>query len=140
MKKDLDIVISLPTQLVRWLELLSDVTGHCRWLFPGSRDPRRPISHTSFNMALNLMGYKGKLVGHGARHTASTLLRDHGWRKDFVERQLAHVEGGVSGVYNKAEYLRQRRQMMQWYADYLHALADGTAQEKQDDFSVRILR
>ncbi|WP_342632142.1 phage integrase central domain-containing protein [Marinobacter alkaliphilus] len=140
MKKDLDIVISLPTQLVRWLELLSDVTGHCRWLFPGSRDPRRPISHTSFNMALNLMGYKGKLVGHGARHTASTLLRDHGWRKDFVERQLAHVEGGVSGVYNKAEYLRQRRQMMQWYADYLHALADGTAEEKQGDFSVRILR
>lgn len=140
MKKDLDIVITLPRQLVSWLELLEEVTGNGKLLFPGMRDPNRPISHTAFNMALNLMGYKGKLVGHGARHTASTLLRDHGWRKDFVEKQLAHVEGGTAGVYNKAEYLRQRRAMMQWYADYLHSLADGTAQEKHEEFAARVLR
>lgn len=140
MKTGLDIVISLPTQLVHWLELLEEVTGRGKLLFPMTKDPDQPISHTAFNMALGLIGYKGKLVGHGARHTASTLLRDHGWRKDFVEKQLAHVEGGVSGVYNKAEYLAQRREMMQWYADYLEALKHERIEEQQDTFQQRILR
>lgn len=139
MKTDLDIVITLPSQLVRWLELLEEITGRGKLLFPGKKDPDVPISHTAFNMALNLMGYKGKLVGHGARHTASTLLRDHGWRKDFVEKQLAHVESGTAGVYNKAEYLRQRRQMMQWYSDYLDALKDGTAASKRREFKDTVL-
>jgi len=125
MKTGLDIVVALPTQLVRLLELLQEETGRSRLMFPSQKDPDKCLSHTAFNMALGLIGYKGKLVGHGARHTASTLLRDHGWRKDFVEKQLAHIEGGVSGIYNKAEYLRQRRTMMQWYADYLDWLEKG---------------
>lgn len=139
MKKSLDIVITLPTQLVRWLKLLSEGTGHGRLLFPGTKDPDTPISHTAFNMALGLMGYKGKLVGHGARHTASTLLRDHGWRKDFVERQLAHVEGGVAEVYNKAKYVRQRRDMMQWYADYLDGLKEGLSPEQRTRFQAQVI-
>ena len=49
----------------------------------------------------------------------STLLREHGWNRDYVEAQLAHKEAGVAGVYNQAIYLEQRREMMQWYADYL---------------------
>lgn len=139
MKTGLDIVVALPTQLVRWLRLLAEVTGQGKLLFPGTKDPDSPVAHTTFNMALNLIGYKGKLVGHGARHTASTLLRDHGWRKDFVEKQLAHIEGGVSGVYNKAEYLAQRRTMMQWYADYLDALKSGLTAEKKNAFESRVL-
>lgn len=139
MKKGLDIIIPLPHQLVRWLKLLEEVTGKGRLLFPGYKDPDTPISHTTINMALGLIGYKGKLVGHGARHTASTLLRDHSWRKDFVEKQLAHIEGGVSGVYNKAEYLNQRRTMMQWYADYLDALREGITPAQKEDFQSRVL-
>ncbi|MHA7809682.1 MAG: tyrosine-type recombinase/integrase [Marinobacter adhaerens] len=139
MKTGLDIIITLPKQLIRWLKLLEETTGNGRLLFPGMKDPDQPISHTAFNMALNLIGYKGKLVGHGARHTASTLLREHGWRKDFVEKQLAHVEGGVSGVYNKAEYLSQRREMMQWYADFLDALKVGLTDEQLSDFNTTVL-
>ncbi len=59
----------------------------------------------------------GRLVGHGTRHTASTLLREHGWAKDHVEAQLSHVEDGVAGDYNQAMYLTQRTAMMQWYVD-----------------------
>jgi integrase len=60
--------------------------------------------------------YRGKLVGHGTRHTASTLLREHNWPKDHVEAQLAHVEDGIAGIYNKARYIPQRAVMMQWYS------------------------
>lgn len=139
MKTGLDIVVALPTQLVRWLELLKEVTGRGKLLFPSTKDPDQPVSHNTFNAALGLIGYKGKLVGHGARHTASTLLRDHGWRKDFVEKQLAHVEGGVAGVYNKAEYLNQRRTMMQWYADYLEALRTGMDDAKREHFAKTVM-
>jgi integrase len=75
-----------------------------------------------FSMALRRMGYSGKQTAHGFRHIASTILRDNDFHRDYVEAQLSHVEGGVSGVYNKANYLAQRRDMMQWYADYLGSM------------------
>ncbi|MDX1558725.1 MAG: tyrosine-type recombinase/integrase [Marinobacter sp.] len=140
MKMRREFIVPIPTQLTRWLQLLEEVTGHGRFLFPGSKANTAYISHTTINMALNQLGYKGKLVGHGGRHTASTLLREHGWRRDYVEMQLAHSEPGVAGIYNKAEYLKQRQNMMQWYADYLHSLADGTAQQKHEAFAARVLR
>lgn len=87
------------------------------------------ISENTIGKVFASVGYKGRLVGHGTRHTASTLLREHEWNKDFVEAQLAHKEAGVSGVYNKAAYLRQRRDMMQWYADYLDVLEAGKVEE-----------
>jgi integrase len=66
------------------------------------------------------MGYHGRTTGHGFRHTASTILNEHGFRADVIERQLAHVERNkVRGVYNHAEYLPERRNMMQWWADYV---------------------
>ncbi|MCY1461095.1 hypothetical protein D9M71_787150 [compost metagenome] len=79
----------------------------------------------AFNMALRRMGYEGRQTGHGFRHIASTLLRENGFPREHVEAQLAHVEEGVSGVYNKAIYLEQRREMMQWYAEHLELLEHG---------------
>ena len=70
--------------------------------------PRNPVlSENTINQVLSKVGYKGKLVGHGTRHTASTLLREHGWRKELVEAQLAHKEEGIAGVYNQAQYSRK---------------------------------
>ena len=86
----------------------------------------------------NRIGYKGRLVGHGTRHTASTLLREHEWQKDHVEAQLAHKEEGMTGVYNKAAYLAQRRHTMQWYADYLDALAEGMTEERRAEFKAKV--
>lgn len=96
------------------------------------------ISENTINSVFNRIGYKNRLVGHGTRHTASTLLREHGWDKDHVEAQLAHKEEGVSGVYNKAAYLLQRRMMMQWYADYLDALREGMTDGQRAEFKLLV--
>jgi integrase len=75
------------------------------------------------------MGYgSDEMTVHGFRHTASTLLNESGlWSGDAIERQLAHVEKNrIRGTYNHAEYLPERRRMMQWWADYLDELRAKT--------------
>lgn len=138
MKMRRDHVVPLCTQLVDALKELHELTGRSRWLFPGIGSSTPVISENTIGKVFASVGYKGRLVGHGTRHTASTLLREHEWSKDFVEAQLAHKEAGVSGVYNKAAYLRQRRKMMQWYADYLDALHAGIAPEEATAFKKRV--
>ena len=83
---------------------------------------------TIISFLLKTNGYGGLMVPHGFRHMASTLLREHrhqhGFQIDVIERQLAHIEGGMSGTYNKAEYLEQRRELMEWYCHYIYTLRD----------------
>ena len=85
-------------------------------------------------MALRRACTKAKLppmVPHGWRSTASTLLNEYQWPADAIERQLAHVPGGVRAVYNYAQYLDTRRTMLQWWADFLDALRDGTPEPER---------
>lgn len=125
MKTRVPHTIPLSSQTVSDLRALHEITGRGQYVFPGN-GPVHPIaSENTVNKALSMLGYKGKLVGHGARHTASTLLHEHGWEHPVVEAQLAHKVQGVAGVYNKAQYLERRKEMMQWYADYLEALETG---------------
>jgi integrase len=124
MKMRRNHIVPLPTQTLSSLKEIRLQTGRQRLIFPGQGSRNPVLSENTINQVLCKIGYKGKLVGHGARHTASTLLREHGWNKDYVEAQLAHKEAGVAGVYNQAQYLDQRREMMQWYADYLDALGE----------------
>lgn len=138
MKMRRDHVVPLSRQALDALRELQRVTGRGRYLFPGIGAKKPVISENTINLTLTKVGYKGKLVGHGTRHTASTLLREHGWEKDHVESQLAHKEEGVAGIYNQAQYLPQRRAMMQWYADYLECLADGITPAQRADFDRRI--
>ncbi|MFI8981515.1 tyrosine-type recombinase/integrase [Ectopseudomonas khazarica] len=129
MKMDRDYMTPLPSQAIAALQDLQRVTGGNRWLFPGVGPKNPTISENTISQVYANAGYKGRLVGHGARHTASTLLNEHDWPKKHIDAQLAHKLEGVAGVYNKAQYLEQRRVMMQWYADYLDALASGTAKQ-----------
>lgn len=138
MKKRRDHLVPLPDQLIPMLKNLKEITGLDQYLFPGSKS-NDIISHSTINSALAMVGYKGKLVGHGSRHTASTLLHEHGWRREYVDMQLSHVQKGVGGVYNKARYLKQRRGMMQWYADYLDALQAGITDEQRAAFASEVL-
>ncbi|MFL9998193.1 integrase arm-type DNA-binding domain-containing protein [Paraburkholderia sediminicola] len=131
-------VAPLPSQLVSALRELRKLTGRHRYLFPGIGTKHEVISENTINLVFSKIGYKGRMVGHGTRHTASTLLRDHGWEKDHVETQLSHLEGGIAGDYNHAKYLRQRREMMQWYADYLDALKTGMSPAQQATFARRV--
>jgi len=85
------------------------------------------MSENTVNLALKAMGYDGKtMVAHGFRSTASTLLNEAGWNPDWIERQLAHAEpNAIRGAYNYAQWLPDRRKMMQAWADLLDGLRDG---------------
>ena len=87
------------------------------------------MSENTINGALRRLGYsKDEIPGHGFRSMASTVLNEHSWTPDAIERQLAHVEGNsVRAAYNYAEHLEERRRMMQWWADYLNSLKSGAA-------------
>lgn len=123
MKRRREHVIPLSAQAVKLLRELYSLTGIYPLLFPGRSDHTKPRSNTVFLMALRRLGYEGRQTGHGFRHIASTLLNEHGFDENHIEAQLSHVKEGVAGVYNKAQYLKQRKTMMQWYADHLDQLA-----------------
>lgn len=116
-------IVPLSRQALTVLEELHPHTGDGLYLFPSVRTSLRPMSDNTINAALRRMGYgKDEIVGHGFRHMASTLLNEQGWAADAIERQLAHKESGVRAIYNLAEYMPERRRMMQAWADYLETL------------------
>lgn len=117
-------IVPLATQAVATLKELQALTGHGRYVFPGARTNGRPMSENTVNAALRRLGYaKDEMTGHGFRSMASTILNEQGWSRDAIERQLAHGErNNVRAAYNFAEYLPERRRMMQAWADYLDVL------------------
>lgn len=117
--------VPLSSQAVAILRELHQVTGRGRYLFPGARSASRHMSDGAVNAALARIGYKGLITGHGFRHMARTLLGELGWNPEALERQLSHKEPGVSGVYNKAQHLPERRRIMQEWANYLDGLRGG---------------
>lgn len=113
-------IVPLSTQAMAVLEALKPITGHWVHVFPNQHKPKGQMSENTILYALYRMGYHGKSTGHGFRATASTILNEHGFRPDVIERQLAHAErNGVRKAYNHAQYLPERRDMMQWWGDYL---------------------
>ena len=118
-------IVPLSSQAVELLRELATHTGGRRQLFPNLRNPSECMTATTLNRALERMGFNGKdsigFSAHGFRATASTMLNEMGFRADVIERQLAHAERNkVRASYNQAEYLEERRQMMQAWAEYLH--------------------
>ena len=124
MKKRREHIIPLPSQSVRLLQELKALSGHSDYLFPSRSNSHKPKSDTVFIMALRRLGEEGRQTPHGFRHIASTLLNNKGFDERHIEAALAHVKDGVAGVYNKAQYLQDRKYIMQWYADHLSQLAD----------------
>ena len=120
-------LVPLSSQAVKILEDMYPLTGHGLYVFPSVRTDKRPISENTLNVALRRLGYsKDEMTAHGFRTTASTLLHEMGWKSEVIEMQLAHRDRNkIRGVYNKAQYLDERRDMMQKWADYLDGLKDG---------------
>ena len=113
-------IVPLSKQAIQILQVLHGVSGHSKFLFPGERDHSKPISNNTILKALDRMGYKGRMTGHGFRGLASTILHEKDFEHAHIELQLAHQERNqVSASYNHATYLTQRTKMMQWWADYL---------------------
>lgn len=120
-------VVPLSCQAAALLRDLAAYTGGQPWLFPNLRKPSQCLSITTINRALERMGYGGQFSGHGFRGTASTALNEMGYPSDHIEAQLAHIQGGVRKAYNHAQYLPERRKMMQDWADLIDRLvADRT--------------
>jgi len=103
--------------------VVASVSGegvHWQYLFPNPHRLTACMSENAILQALHRMGYKHKATDHGFRSTASTILNEHGFHADVIERQLAHTERNqVRAAYNHAQYLPERSKMMQWWADYL---------------------
>lgn len=123
MKKGTSHLVPLSHQAMELLKQLRKINSRRPLLFPNQRDPSRPMSSTTLNRCLERLGYAGEFSAHGFRATASTHLNSMGWRKDVVERQLSHQERDkVRASYNHAQYMPERIEMMQAWADYLDSL------------------
>ena len=126
MKMKTPHIVPLSTQAVEILKILQMVSGHSELLFPGERDHGKSMSNNTILKALERMGYKGRMTGHGFRGVASTLLHEMGFDHAHIELQLAHQERNeVSAAYNHATYLKPRATMMQQWADYLDTCTTG---------------
>ncbi len=128
MKRRVPHVVPLSTQAIAILCELHPLTGNGQYVFPCVRASKRPMSENTVNAGLRRLGYtKEEMTGHGFRSMASTLLNEQGFNRDAIERQLAHGERNkVRAAYNFAEYLPERRKMMQHWADYLDELTHNT--------------
>ncbi len=122
--------VCLSRQACALLRELHAITGHGKYLFPNQRDHQKPISNNTILVALARMGYKGRMTGHGFRALAMSTIKERlGYRREVVDRQLAHApKDKVASAYDRAQFLAERSRMMQDWADYLDAVAKTSPQ------------
>ncbi len=117
-------IVPLSCQAITVLKEMKPISGNWQYVFPNQHKPSGQMSENTILYALYRMGYHSRATGHGFRSTASTVLNENGFPPDVIERQLAHSERDkVRAAYNHAQYLPERRKMMQWWADYLDEIA-----------------
>ncbi len=120
MKQDRPHIVHLSDQVLAMFEELQTLASGSDYVLPSRNDLRRPISHSSLNVAIRTLDVDIRdFVIHDFRRTASTHLHETGFNSDWIEKALAHEQKGVRGVYNRAEYADQRRDMLQWWANFV---------------------
>ncbi len=123
MKAGRDHMVPLSKQALHTLRLLQKISGShsSGYVFPGTQGAATMSNMTLLQM-FKRMGYGKKMTGHGWRSVASTILNENNFNRDWIEMALAHAPQGVRHAYNKAKYLPQRRDMLQWYGNHLDTL------------------
>lgn len=112
--------VPLSRQALHLLEQLRPLSGHRPLVFPSPHYPSKPLSENTFMGAIRRMGWGARTTAHGFRATFSTIANEAEWDHDVIERQLAHEERNkVRAAYHRSAYTRQRRKLLQWWADYL---------------------
>lgn len=113
--------VPLTRTTIKLMKQLKAVCGDNPLMVPGISNPRIPLGNTTINRAIEYLGFPSKYItSHDFRATASTTLYEMGYRREIIEKQLAHAESNrVVAAYNHAEYLQERREMMQVYDDWL---------------------
>jgi integrase len=119
--------VCMSSQALELLRDLHSLTGGGTYLFPNQRDPKKPMSNGAILMALRRLGYQNKMTGHGFRALAMSTIKERlGYRHEVVDRQLAHAQADkVASAYDRAQFLAERKKMMQEWADYLDGVAKG---------------
>lgn len=127
MKMSQPHIVPLSDQAVGLLQELQTMATSSPYLFPNERAPKsQPMARDTLSKALRSMGYQGRVTPHRFRTMASTLLNEMSFHSDWIERQLAHKESNkIRAAYNRAQYMTERRRMMQHWADYLDGMAKG---------------
>ncbi|MDO9760949.1 tyrosine-type recombinase/integrase [Glaesserella parasuis] len=122
-----DFVLPLSTQAIKILQLLQKLNRyHSRFVFPSRKNPQQPISKETPNKALQRIGYRNVLTAHGLRSVFSTAMNEAEFNSEIIEVCLAHFEySSVRGTYNKAKYLTQRAEYMQWWGNFVEQAAEG---------------
>lgn len=130
MKMRTEHIVPLSKQAVALFEAQRSISGSYEYIFPNRNSPTTFISENTIIYAIYRMGYHSRATAHGFRATASTILNENGFPPDVIERQLAHCERNqVRASYNYAQYLPERRRMMQWWGDYLTTTAPSGDRE-----------
>lgn len=116
-------LVPMSDQVIAILKMLKPITGMSPFVFAGRNSKDVSISENTVLGVIRYIGYDGLASGHGFRHQFSTVMNEQQqWPNDAIEKQLAHTDkNNVRGIYNHAQYLDIRREMMQWWADYLDA-------------------
>lgn len=126
MKMGIQHIVHLSTQALAVLSELKTLTGNNEYLFPNSNRPTTFISENTMLYAIYRMGYHSRATIHGFRATASTILNEHGFNSDVIEKQLAHAErNSVRAAYDHSNLLPQRRAMLDWWGNYIESAANG---------------
>ncbi|MET3715415.1 integrase [Pseudomonas sp. PvP001] len=127
MKKRRPHTIPLTEQALALLEALKSLSGNREYVFPADRNPRTHANSQTATVALKRMGFQDRLVSHGMRSMASTILNEHGWDPELIEVALAHVDkDGVRSAYNRADYIERRSPMMAWWSEHIQKAATGS--------------
>lgn len=113
-------IVPLTDQVIDLFQKQKLITHNYEHVFPNRNKPRIFISENTLLYAIYRMGYHSRATSHGFRATASTILNENGFNRDVIERQLAHAERNkVRAAYNHAEYLPERRKMMEWWSGHI---------------------
>lgn len=120
-------LVPLSTQTLKILQDLQRYNGNYEWVFASPTRPRDHMSNNAILKALDRMGYKGRMTGHGFRSLAmTTILEKLAYPFDIVDAQLAHAKrGSLGAAYDRAKYLEQRKKMMQEWSNYLDRITVG---------------
>lgn len=141
MKKKKVHKVPLSTVVLKLLPYIKMFSCGSPYLFPADRNNKKPSNSQTANKAIERMGYKDRQTAHGLRSLASTTLNEQGFDPDVIEAALAHVDkNSVRAAYNRAEYIERRRDMMEWWSNYINqcglSLVVSTAQDKNNEQTV----
>ncbi len=126
MKRRREHNIPLTDTMIGILQAMHPISGHREYVFPSDRNPKSHSNSQTANMALKRMGFAKRLVSHGLRALASTILNAEGFESDLVEAALSHVDANqVRTAYNRSDFLERRRPMMTWWSEHIDNAAKG---------------